>query len=271
MTPHDKRSIDVQVEVSGTPEQVWEAIATGPGLTAWFVPAEVEEREGGRVAFDFGSGIQGSGVVTAWEPPNRFAYEERDWSPGAPPLATEFLVETRAGGTCVVRVVSSLFTDSADWDDHLEQMQDGWTLYFRNLQLYVTQFPGERCATILVSGSASPPQDEAWTAMAQALGIAEASEGERVSTAPGAPAFAGAVEWVGRTVPHHGVMLRSDEPAPGTVLVSVFEYQDAIHTWIHAYLFGESAEAVVEREAPRWEAWMAEHFPAREAASEASH
>ena len=29
----DQRSIDIQLEVPGTPEQVWEAIATGPGLT----------------------------------------------------------------------------------------------------------------------------------------------------------------------------------------------------------------------------------------------
>jgi uncharacterized protein YndB with AHSA1/START domain len=267
MTTHDKRSIEVQVEVPGTPEQVWEAIATGPGIAGWFVPAEVDEREGGRVAFDFGSGIQGNGVVTGWEPPSRFAYEERDWSPGAPPIATEFLVETRAGGTCVVRVVSSLFTDSADWDQHLEQMQDGWGVYFRNLQLYLTHFPGERCSTILVSGSASPPEAEAWNAMAGALGIAGASEGDRVATASGAPSFAGIVERVERKEPHHGVMLRSDEPAPGTVLVSVFEYQDAIHTWIHAYLFGADAEAVAERERPRWQAWMEQHFPAREAAS----
>ena len=28
------------------PEQVWEAIATGNGLTAWFMPTEVEERMG---------------------------------------------------------------------------------------------------------------------------------------------------------------------------------------------------------------------------------
>ena len=41
------RSVAVEVEVPGTPEEVWQAIATGPGITAWFVPTEVEEREGG--------------------------------------------------------------------------------------------------------------------------------------------------------------------------------------------------------------------------------
>ena len=49
MTEHDegRRSISLQVEVPGTPQEVWEAIATGPGISVWFVPSEVDEREGG--------------------------------------------------------------------------------------------------------------------------------------------------------------------------------------------------------------------------------
>ena len=35
-----RRSVQVEVEVPGTPEQVWQAIATGPGVGAWFVPTE---------------------------------------------------------------------------------------------------------------------------------------------------------------------------------------------------------------------------------------
>ena len=30
-----RRSVQVEVEVPGTPEQVWQAIATGPGVGAW--------------------------------------------------------------------------------------------------------------------------------------------------------------------------------------------------------------------------------------------
>ena len=41
-----RRWIQVEAEVPGTPEQVWKAIATGPGISAWFVPSKVEEREG---------------------------------------------------------------------------------------------------------------------------------------------------------------------------------------------------------------------------------
>ena len=40
--------IMLDVEVDATPEQVWEAIATGPGLGSWFLgESEIEPRQGG--------------------------------------------------------------------------------------------------------------------------------------------------------------------------------------------------------------------------------
>ena len=35
-----RRSVQVEFEVPGTPEEVWQAIATGPGISSWFVPTE---------------------------------------------------------------------------------------------------------------------------------------------------------------------------------------------------------------------------------------
>lgn len=81
----DARLVRVEIEVPGTPEQVWEAIATGPGIAAWFVPAEVEEREGGAITTHHGAYGDSTGVVTAWEPHRRFAYEEREWETGRRP------------------------------------------------------------------------------------------------------------------------------------------------------------------------------------------
>ena len=45
-----RRWVQVEVEVPGTLEEVWQAIATGPGISSWFVPAEFEERDGKPVA-----------------------------------------------------------------------------------------------------------------------------------------------------------------------------------------------------------------------------
>jgi uncharacterized protein YndB with AHSA1/START domain len=262
--PPTTRSLELEVEVPGTPEQVWQAIATGPGITAWFSPAEVEERAGGRVGFDIGDGLDWGGVVTAWEPPRRFEYVE-DWqsSEGGPTgqLASEWLVEARSGGTCVVRLVST-FTGSGDWDRELEGMRDGWETYFRVLRLYMMHFPGQRSATIMARAQVPGTEDEAWDALRAALGLADVAEGDRAAAgAPGVPPLAGIVERVGGA--HHDeLMLRLDAPAPGLALVFVFEWQNTVYANVLAHLYGDGAPAVAARHQPAWSTWMDERFPA---------
>ncbi len=81
-----KRWVAMEILVSGTPEQVWQAIATGPGNSAWFTKTETEEKLGGKLSFDFGTpDMKSTGEVTLWEPPYRFSYQEADWCEGAPP------------------------------------------------------------------------------------------------------------------------------------------------------------------------------------------
>ena len=60
-----RRSVQAEVEVPGTPEQVWQAIATGPGISSWFVPSEVDERVGGKAVSTFGPGMESAGTITA--------------------------------------------------------------------------------------------------------------------------------------------------------------------------------------------------------------
>jgi uncharacterized protein YndB with AHSA1/START domain len=192
---NDARAIELEIEVPGTPEQVWQAIATGPGITAWFVPAKVDQREGGVITTYHGPGMEAPGIVTAWDPPRRLVYEEELQPPAV--LATEFLVEARSGGTCVVRLVSSLFGGGADWDRELESMKEGWGRYLHNLRLYRTHFPGGQCSTIMVTGSAPGTQHAAWVALTSALGLEDAAEGDSAQTGADAPELAGVVERVG--------------------------------------------------------------------------
>ena len=80
-----RRWVELEFVVPGTPEQVWDAVATGPGMGAWFTEATVDERVGGTVTFRFGGQGTSTGPVTGWDPPTRFAYEEVGWSGEAPP------------------------------------------------------------------------------------------------------------------------------------------------------------------------------------------
>ena len=81
-----RRSVQVEVVVPGTPEEVWQAIATGPGVSSWFVPTEFEESDGRPVAVrsNFGPGLVPRSAVTAWDPPRMFSAQGEGWG-GSPP------------------------------------------------------------------------------------------------------------------------------------------------------------------------------------------
>ncbi len=151
-----RRWVEMELLVPGTPDQVWEAMATGPGNEAWFLKADIEPHVGGALRFHFGQGVATSGNVTTWNPPHQFAYVERDWEPGAPPVATEITIAARSGDRCVVRMVHSLFASSDDWDDQLEGFESGWPGFFRVLHLYLEHFAGMAAASFMAMTPTGP-------------------------------------------------------------------------------------------------------------------
>ena len=261
-----RRSVQVEVEVPGTPEEVWQAIATGPGVSSWFVPAELDEREGGAITCHFGPGMDSSATITEWDPPHRLAAESRDLGPNAPTLATEWIVEARSGGTCVVRVVHSLFASTDDWDNQLESTESGWPAFFLILRLYLTHFRGQPCSTFQVAGFAPGPESKAWDVLTGALGLGGATLGQRRTTSAGAPPLAGVVEAV-REDRHPYAMLLLDEPAPGAAFLNTCGMGTQVFLAIGFYFYGDRASVTAARDEPLWRAWMSEHFPSVTSAS----
>ena len=267
MTEHDegRRSISLVVEVPGTPQEVWEAIATGPGTSACFVPSELDEREGGDVVFHLGPDMDAPGTVTGWCPPERFAYEEQ-WAPapgtGSTTLATEFLVEARSGGTCIVRLVSTFSAEG--FDDDLEGMATGWRAFLDNLRLYLTHFRGWPSAAVSLAGGSPEAKAVAWAAMLDALGLSAPVAGARVRTAEasGAPALSGVVERAG----DEELLIRTSDMLTG---LAAFEWDGRTMTVFRAACFGPGLAALAAREAEVWGAWMQQHFPSQAAAAEA--
>src|SRR5262245_6329517 len=139
------RSVEAEVQVPGTPEEVWRAIATGKGVSSWFVPSTIEERVGGTAVTNFGPGMESVATITAWNPPRSFVAETQE-GPGK--VATEWHVETRTGGTCVVRVVHRWFASTDKWDAEFEGHTFGWIGFFRLLRLYLMHFAGQRCSAL---------------------------------------------------------------------------------------------------------------------------
>jgi uncharacterized protein YndB with AHSA1/START domain len=252
-TPDVAHRFELELTVSASPEQVWQAIASAEGISAWMVPAEVDPRLGGAVAFHMGPDVSSRGRITAFEPARRIAYEE-DWAAlvghdGADvtPLLTEFLVEATSGGTCVVRVVTSAFGRGADWENEFwEDMEVGWAPLLDNLRLYLAHFPGQAATHLSAGTKVATSPIEAIVAVRDALGVA--AVGDAVTTRD----IRGHLE---RSLDKN-LLVRVDEPVPGLMSFSSFGVDGGTDVYLQGYLFSDHAPAYVARELPRWQAWL---------------
>jgi uncharacterized protein YndB with AHSA1/START domain len=253
MTMSDERSLELEVEVPGSPEEVWRAIATGPGISSWYVPHTVEEREGGAAMASFGPGpeMQIPGRVAAWEPPTRIVF---DGGEGVEGLAFEWLVEARDGGSCVVRLVNSGFGSGEEWDAQYDGMADGWQLFLLNLKLHLTHFAGQTATSMLPTAMWSGPREKTWAELTGALGLPAApAVGDRVEvTGDGAPTMAGTVVQASSW----RLALLLDGPAPGTAFLAAEGVGDQVGVSVWSYLYGPEGEAAVAADGPRWQSWL---------------
>jgi uncharacterized protein YndB with AHSA1/START domain len=236
-----------EVEVDATPEQVWEAIATGPGYDSWYMGrTEVEPGEGGRVRTDLGGHVMES-RITAWEPPRRFAYRGEE-SPQGRFIAFEFLIEGRQQGSTVLRLVSNGFLPGDDWEAEFEAMRTGGAMYFATLGAYLRHFAGRTATPVTVAAPRVPHAPAVFERVPAALGLAAAPVvGDRVRVAPAdLPVIDGVVDFVN----------------PDAVGIRT---PDALYRFVRGY-FGPMvvthhifAEGVDRNQAERaWRAWLAQ-------------
>ena len=121
-----------EITVDATQDQVWAAIASGPGVDSWFM---------GRTEIDSASktstfsmfGEVASASITAWEPGHRYATQE-DRKPDGTFTAFEWLIESRDGGGAVVRVVHSGLLGE-DWEAEYNALSVGDHAYITKLAI----------------------------------------------------------------------------------------------------------------------------------------
>jgi uncharacterized protein YndB with AHSA1/START domain len=250
-----RRSVEAKVEVPGTPEQVWQAIATGPGISSWFVPTTLDEKVGGHTRSNFGPGMDSDATITVWEPAKRFVAESQG---GPSTVATEWTVEAKGGGTCVVRVVHSWFADTDDWDSQFEGHSYGWIAFFRNLRLYLEKFRGQ--PSTIVALSAMSNDNDAWSRLVSPLGLADASAGARFTTPDGVPELRGIVDAVGP--PQWPlVQLVLDHPTPALAHLFAMPMGGSTLLTVRLYLYGDAGRAVANHIEADWRRWLDRQFP----------
>jgi uncharacterized protein YndB with AHSA1/START domain len=240
-----------EAEVPASPDDVWAAIATGPGIDSWFMGRnEVKAGTGGVVRTVFGE-YAPELAISDWDPAHRFAYRSGR-APDGRFIAYEFLIEARAGGSTVLRTVTSGFLPGDDWADEFEAMTLGGALYFRTLVEYLTPRPPPLApftGRFAVPVTAFGPPGTSWSRdrslLCRGLGLAEPPQ-------PGDP-----VRFTGEIGPGEGVVYFANAHAIGV------RTPDALYRIMRGFakpvvaahhLFGADAEPDQARQA--WEAWL---------------
>ena len=248
--------IDMSVEVIGNVDTVWRAVATGPGISSWYVPHTVEERAGGAATASFGPGpeMQVAGRVAVWEPPHRVLF---DGGEGVDGLSFEWTVTPSDGGTCNVRLLNAGF--AAD-DPQYAAMVDGWRLFMLNLQLHLEHFAGQTGSCALPMEMWPISAQEGWQILAGGLGIDDLPAiGDRLEVAAGdAARLAGSVV----DVAARRIALVLDEPAPGTGFLTAEDAGGYTMVSVWMYLYGPEAESTAQRADSAWRQWLAAQAPA---------
>lgn len=251
-----ERTIEIEIEVPGTPHEVWPAIATGPGVSSWYVPHQIEQHQGGRADASFGPGpeMQAPGTVAVWEPPHRFTTISESEGAG---LTFEWTVEAKERDSCIVRLTNSGFGDGDEWDAQYDTMASGWAIFLTNLRLHLEYFAPEPATAMLPMATWAVDRATAWNRLTDALRIPSAAgAGDRITVEPstGAPALSALVV---QALPQRYSLL-IDDPAPGTGFIASEGQGEfaAVSAWF--YLYGPDGRAAATRDEPGWRRFLEE-------------
>ncbi|WP_405147368.1 SRPBCC domain-containing protein [Sphaerisporangium sp. NBC_01403] len=172
-----------EIELRATAEEVWDAVATGPGLNSWYMGRnEIEPREGGRVRQFFGD-FPSDATITAWEPNRRYAFRSGEGE-GGTFMALEYRIEGRAQGGTVLRIVHNGVLGEG-WEAELDALHRGWDMYLHTLDQYLTHFPGKFALVVFGARPGEGAGEPVWRLLERGLGIErEVVQGDRVRLTP---------------------------------------------------------------------------------------
>lgn len=174
------------LEVDATPEQVWQAIATGPGIDSWFMGRNEVDPDTRTVRQSFG-GYTPEHRITAWEPMRRLAYGA-DAAPDGRFVALEFLIEGREHASTVLRLATSGFLPGDDWAAEYEAMTKGNDLFYATLATYLRHFAGRTALPVTVFGPTITDWSRTRATLLATLGLSdEPAPGDPVHVEPVGP------------------------------------------------------------------------------------
>lgn len=259
----DGRHVLCRVPLPVAPTVVFDAVATGEGISSWFVPCALEPQVGGRIiqfadpgAPDPTTGPEAAaeamltatvGEITVYTPPagsvpGLFTYSERDWmgeGVPVPPWETSCEVVSDGDGGTVLTLRSGFDSDGKLAAESVDGSVSGWAQALTVLAHRLTHRPADGVVT--VDAATDPVRatvPEFWARVVGRL-VAPASDVGAADTGPGG---AGAVARSGEV---GGIVAMSSE-ASATVILSA-----PIDGVLELYAFpsGDTPEAAASRAA----------------------
>ncbi|HTU13624.1 MAG TPA: SRPBCC domain-containing protein [Solirubrobacterales bacterium] len=253
--------------VEASPAEVWDAIATGNGISSWFVPAKVDPGVGGEIRMQLGPGMESPARITEWHPPERLVYEEDLVEEGAAepqPLFTEFIVESGDDGTTTLRLICHGDAEGEGMDELFESMDEGWGSFLDNLAIYLSGYAGEICGSMMVDATPDLGPEDAFEATLAKLGLSDAAPGDPAALDPGAGGSMSG-EVVRRKA--RDLAIKAEIPVPGIIEFGAFAWGDETHVRIHVRQYGEGAAEAAAAASGAWLGWLSDLFPEDEVAS----
>jgi uncharacterized protein YndB with AHSA1/START domain len=130
-----KRNLEKTVTIEATPDAVWRALTDAEQIVRWFaLDARVVPGEGGHVWLSW-PGMAGAERIEVWQEGKHLRTRG-----DRPQIATDWYIEG-AGGQTTLRLVQSGFGEGAAWDDELDALDRGWTVYLKNLKHMLERHP----------------------------------------------------------------------------------------------------------------------------------
>ncbi len=187
------RSIEREIEIDASIEDVWKALTEAEGLTRWLCEeARVTPGVGGSYWVSWGEGQAGESRIEVWEPGRRLRLRNLPWeaasaqydeeAASATPIIQEYTLETRDGKT-VLRLVDSGMPDAPEWDGMYDGKSRGWEMFFYALRHYIEKHHGQHRRNIVEMRPISIPLVEAWEKITGPEGLA--ASGSFAGAVPG--------------------------------------------------------------------------------------
>lgn len=201
--PARTRSVEAEIEIDASVEEVWRAFTDAQELVRWFpLEAEVEPGQGGTIALFWGEDFVGRHRIEVWDPPHHLVTvcdadpKHGEAAPGLDPstepsdervrLAVDYRLESR-GGKTVVRLVHSGFLTTADWDDEYDGVRRGWGFELFGLREYLEHHRGKARTVAWARALVDLPEETIWERLTSQKGLV--AEGALARLNSGDPYF----------------------------------------------------------------------------------